>query len=222
MGKTTSIAAWPQHRHSHGYSPSSQRVELLNQLRRQCPSDSGRVNAASVGHDWQHSGHHSELLCSIHSVERARILHCHVGASLELPHIDIDRVSRDKRDGVMSELKRVVRNKSGRIIGVEPGDPHAPDAQAWRSATKELSDAQAALQKVLVDSGVTLPQAAETDGLAAVEAVADHWHVVDDPQRYSLIKVLKDSAANTKRSTKQLADALRKAAAVPTEDDQSS
>jgi hypothetical protein len=54
-------------------------------------------------HDWLDCRHHREFLRSIHSEQRARILHCHVGASLELPHdIDIDRVCHRYGDGVMT------------------------------------------------------------------------------------------------------------------------
>jgi hypothetical protein len=93
----------------------------------------------------------------------------------------------------MSEMKRVVR-KAGKIVGVEPGDPHAPSADDFRSATKDLAEAQAALQKVVADSGMTLPQAGATDGMnAAMETLAESWHAVPDQARYELADTFKRS-----------------------------
>jgi hypothetical protein len=49
----------------------------------------------------------------------------------------------------MAEYKRVVRDKNGRIAGVEIGDPHAPSEADFRSAYQELVNAQRDFERVI-------------------------------------------------------------------------
>jgi hypothetical protein len=48
----------------------------------------------------------------------------------------------------MAEYKRVVRDKNGRITGVEVGDPHAPSAADFRSAYQDLLNLGAILKRL--------------------------------------------------------------------------
>jgi hypothetical protein len=111
----------------------------------------------------------------------------------------------------MPEYKRVVRDKNGKITGIEVGDPHAPSAEDFRSAYRELVDTQRGLDQAMVgDVSPGLEQSRQGIGRAA-ETIAELWHGVSDDTRYSLVRNFRESAKDMKRSTKNLATAIRKA-----------
>jgi hypothetical protein len=88
----------------------------------------------------------------------------------------------------MPEYKRVVRDKNGRIAGVEIGDPHAPGAADFRSAYQELINAHRDFEKVVTGDAQPSLEASRRGIAGAAEAIVERWHGVSDDARYSLVR----------------------------------
>jgi hypothetical protein len=109
----------------------------------------------------------------------------------------------------MAEYKRVVRDKNGRITGVEVGDPHAPSAADFRAAYQDLLSAHRDFEKVVTGDAQPSLEASRKGIAGAAEAIIERWHGVTDDARYSLVRNFQESTRDTKQATKQLEAAIK-------------
>jgi hypothetical protein len=109
----------------------------------------------------------------------------------------------------MAEYKRVVRDKNGKITGVEVGDPQAPSPADFRSAYQDLVNAQRDFEKAAYGEAQPSLEASRRGIAGAAEAIIERWHGVTDDARYSLVRNFQQSTRDTRQSTKQLEAAMK-------------
>jgi hypothetical protein len=79
----------------------------------------------------------------------------------------------------------------------------------FRSAYQELVNAQRDFEKVVTGDAQPSLEASRKGIAGAAEAIVERWHGVTDDVRYSLVRNFQNSTRDTKRSTKQLQDAMK-------------
>jgi hypothetical protein len=104
-----------------------------------------------------------------------------------------------------TERKRVVRDKGGKIIGIEPGDPNAPTATDFVSELDRLLEAQRKLETAAGASGVDL-EARRHEMVPVARTIADGWRIVPDSARYALLNHIKEQTGMAEQSINTLAN----------------
>jgi hypothetical protein len=104
----------------------------------------------------------------------------------------------------MTERKRVVRDKNGKIVGIEPGDPNAPTATDFVSELDRLLEAQRKLEAA-TGAGVDL-EAQRHEMVPVGRTLADGWYNLPDNARYALLKAIKDQIGMAEQSINTLAN----------------